>query len=61
MLYGFFLEILFHVKLVSTFIAKISPFPEGKEVFLELNKSNDILMFKSGPSCGLLCDFLQVV
>lgn len=45
----FFLEIFFHVKLVSTFIAKISPFPEGKEVFLELNKSNDILKFKSGP------------
>ena len=49
-LYGFFLETLFHVKLVSTFIAKISPFPEGKGIFLELNKSNDILKFKSGPS-----------
>ena len=50
MLYGFFLEILFHVKLVSAFIAKISPFPKGKEIFLELNKSNDILKFRSGPS-----------
>lgn len=43
-----FLELLFQVKLVSTHTTK--SFPGGKEIFLELNRSNDSLKSKSGVS-----------